>query len=75
MVGSVAPVVVTAHKSLNCSKCVVSNWELAKTDHDEIKKKVPIITDVQRIILKGNNEETKTNILILTFNTQKNPDS
>ena len=35
--GSVALVVVTAHKSLNSSKGVVRNWELARTDPDEIK--------------------------------------
>ena len=34
--GGVAPVAVTAHKSLNSSKGVVRNWELARTDPDEI---------------------------------------
>ena len=31
--GGVAPVPVTTHKSLNSSKGVVRNWELARTDH------------------------------------------
>ena len=47
---SVAPV-VTVNKSLHCSKGV-RNWELARTDSDEIMENVPIITDVQRIIIK-----------------------
>ena len=38
--GGVAPVAVTAHKSLNSSKGVVRNWELARTDPDEIKENV-----------------------------------
>ena len=75
MFGSVSPVVVTVYKSLNCAKGVVRNWELVRTDPDEIKENVPIITDVQRIIVKSNNEEIKTNTLILTFNTPKIPDS
>ena len=73
--GGVAPVAVTAHKSLNSSKGVVRNWELARTDPDEIKENVPMITDVQSIVIKRNNTEIKTNTLILTFNTPKIPDS
>ena len=73
--GGVAPVAVTAHKSLNSSKGVVRNWELARTDPEEIKENVPMITDVQRIVVKRNNTEIKTNILILTFNTPIIPDS
>ena len=34
--GGVAPVAVTAHKSLNSSKGIVRNWELARTDPEEI---------------------------------------
>ena len=73
--GNVAPVVLTQHKSLNTSKGVVRNWELARTDPDEIKENVPSILDVQRIIIKRNNMEVKTNTLILTFNSPKIPDS
>ena len=40
-----------------------------------IKENVPMITDVQRIVVKRNNPEIKTNTLILTFNTPKIPDS
>ena len=36
--GNVAPVVVIQHKSLNVSKGVNRNWELARTDPDQIKK-------------------------------------
>ena len=73
--GGVAPVAVTAHKSLNSSKGVVRNWELARTDPEEIKENVHMITDVQRIVVKRNNTVIKTNTLILTFNTPKFPDS
>ena len=73
--GGIAPVAVTAHKSLNSSKGVIRNWELARTDPEEIKENVPMITDVQRIVVKRNNTEIKTNTLILTFNTAKIPDS
>ena len=73
--GSVAPVAVTPHKSLNSLKGVVRNWELARTDPDEIKENVPMITDVHRIVVKRNNLEVKTNTLILTLNTPKIPDS
>ena len=66
---------MTAHKSLNSSKGVVRNWELARTDPDEIKENVPMITDVQHIVIKKNNTKIKTNTLILTFNTPKIPDS
>ena len=70
--GGIVPVAVTPHKSLNSSKGVVRNWELARTDPDEIKENVPMITDVHRIVL--NNVEIKTNTLILTFNTPQIPD-
>ena len=66
---NVAPVVVTQHKSLNVSNGVVRNWELARTDPDKIKETIPSIIDVQRIVVKNNNVEVKTNILILTFNS------
>ena len=59
---------------LNSSKGVVRNWELARTDPDEIKENVPMITDVHRIVVKKNNVEIKTNTLILTFNTPQIPD-
>ena len=36
--GGIAPVAVTAHKSLNSSKGVVRNWELARTDPEKLKK-------------------------------------
>ena len=48
--GGIAPVAVTAHKSLNSSKGVIRNWELARTASDEIKENVPMITDVHRIV-------------------------
>ena len=73
--GGVALVAVTAHKSLNSSKGVVRNWELARADPEEIKENVPMSTDVQRIVVKRNNTETKTNTLILILNTPKIPDS
>ena len=73
--GSVVPVAVTPHRSLNSSKGVVRNWEFARTDPYEIKEKVPMITDVHRIVVKRNNLEVKSNTLILTFNTPKIPDS
>ena len=69
--GNVAPVVVTQHKSLNTSKGVIRNWELARTNPEEIKDNVPSIIDVQRITIKRNNMEVKTNTLILTFNSPK----
>ena len=75
MFGNIAPVVVTPHRSLNSSKGVVRNWELARTDPDEIKVNIPSIVDVQRIAVKRNNIEIKTNTLILTFNTPKIPES
>ena len=56
---------MTPHKSLNCSKGVVRNWEPI------LKKNVPIITYVQRIVVKRTNTEIKTNTLILIFNTPK----
>ena len=62
------------HKSLNSSKGVVRNLELARTDPDEIKEIVPIITDVHRIVGKKNHLEVKTNTLILTFNSTNIPD-
>ena len=62
---------MTPHKSPNCSKGVDRNWELAKTDPDEIKENVPMITDVHRIVVKRNNLEVKTNTLILTFILQR----
>ena len=73
--GNVAPVVVTQHKSLNTSKGVIRNWELARTNPEEIKGNVPSIIDVQRITVKINNMEVKTNTLILTFNSPKIPES
>ena len=66
---------MTAHKSLNSSKGVVRNWELARTDPDEIKENIPSNIDVQRIVVKRNNVEVKTNTLILTFNSPKIPES
>ena len=72
--GGIAPAAVTPHKSLNSSKGVVRNWELARTDPDEIKENVPVITDVHCIVVKKNNVEIKTNTLILTFNTPQIPD-
>ena len=66
--GGVVAAVVTAHKSLKRSKGVVRNWELAMTDPEEIEQNVPMITDVQRIVVKRNNMGIHTNTLILTFN-------
>ena len=65
---------MTAHKSLNSSKGVIRNWELARTEPDEIKENVPMITDVHRIVVKRSNVEFKTNTVILTFNTPQIPD-
>ena len=42
--GGIAPVAVTAHKSLNSSKGVIRNWVLARTDPEEIKENVSMIT-------------------------------
>ena len=50
---------MTVHKSLNSSKGVIRNWELARTEPDEIKGNVPTITDVHRIVVKRNNVEIK----------------
>ena len=61
---------MTPHRSLNNSKGVVRNWELARIDPDEIKENIPSIVDVQHIIVKRN-MEVKTNTLVLTFNTSK----
>ena len=65
--GSIAPVAVIAHRSLNSSKGVIRNWEHARTDPDEIEENVPIITDEHRIVVKRNNVEIETNTLILTL--------
>ena len=54
---------MTAHHS----KVIVRNWELARTDPDELKENFPIINDVQRNV-KMNTSEIKTNTLIITFN-------
>ena len=62
-------------KSLTSSKGVVRNWEPVRTDPDEIKENVPMITDVHRIVVKWNNLEVKTNTLILTINAPKIPDA
>jgi len=72
--GNVAPVTVTPHRSLNSSKGVIRNWELARTDPEEIKREIPIISEVKRISVKRNGVEMKTNTLILTFNVPKIPD-
>ena len=69
MFSNIALVAMTAHKSLSSSKCVVRNLELERTDYDEIKENVPIITYVKLIIVKRNNEKIETNTLIFTFNT------
>ena len=66
MLCSVAPVAVTAHKSLHCSKCVVRNGELATVEPEEIKEikeNVPIITDVHLIIVKGTMRRLKPILL------------
>ena len=73
--GIVAKVVVTQHKSLNVLKCVIRNWELARTDPDEIKENILSIIDVHRIVVKRNNVEVKTNTLILTYNSPRIPES
>ena len=73
--GNVVPIVVTQHKSLNVSKGVIRFWELGRTDPDEIKENIPSIIDLQRIVVKRNNVEVKTNTLILTFNSSKIPES
>ena len=73
--GNIAPVFVTPHMSLNNSKGVVRNWELARTNPDEIKENIPSIVDVQHIVVKRNNMEIKTNTLILTLNIPEIPES
>ena len=65
---------MTAHKSLNSSKGEIRNWDLARTEPDEIKDNVMMITDVHRIVVKRNNVEININTLILTFNTPQIPD-
>ena len=67
--GNIAPVIVTPHRSLNSSKGVIRHWELARTSPDEIKRELPNVTDVYRIVVKRNNVEMSTNTMILTFNT------
>ncbi len=73
--GNIAPVVVTPHKFLNSSKGVIRNWELARTNPEEIKQEIPIITDVHRIVVKKNNTTVDTNTLIVTFNVPKVPEN
>ena len=72
--GGIAPVAVTAHESLNSSKGVIRNREQARTEPDEIKENVPLITDVHHIVVKRNNVNIKTNSLILTFISPQIPD-
>ena len=69
MFGGVALVAITAHKSLNVPKGVVRNWELGRTDPDEIKETIQNILDVQRIVVKRNNVEVKRNNVEVKTNT------
>ena len=71
--GGLAPVTVSPHRSLNTCKDVIRNWELANCDPDEIKRNVPNIVEVHRIVSKRDGKEIKTNTLILTFNLPKIP--
>ena len=64
---------IVTHRSLNSLKGVIRNWELARTEPDEIKENVSMITDVHRIVVKRNNVEIRTNTLILPFNTLQIP--
>ena len=52
---------MTQLKSINVSKGIARNRELARTDPDEIKENIPSSIDVQRILL--------------TFNSPKIPES
>ena len=71
--GGIAPVSVSPHRTLNTCKGVIRNWELANTDTEEIKRCIPNVIDVYRIVTKRDGKEIKTNTLILTFNLPKLP--
>ena len=73
--GGLAPVTVSPHRSLNTCKGVIRNWELANCDPEEVKRNIPNIVDIHRIVSKRDGKEIKTNTLILTFNLPKIPSS
>ena len=73
--GGIAPVTVSPHRSLNTCKGVIRNWELANCDPEEVKRNIPNIVDIYRIVSKRDGKEIKTNTLILTFNLPKIPSS
>ena len=73
--GGIAPVTVSPHRSLNTCKGVIRNWELANCDPEEVKRNIPNIVDIHRIVSKRDGKEIKTNTLILTFNLPKIPSS
>ena len=49
--------------------------ELANCDPEEVKRNIPNIVDIHRIVSKRDGKEIKTNTLILTFNLPKIPSS
>ena len=73
--GGIAPVTVSPHRSLNNCKVVIRNWELANCDPEEVKRNIPNIVDIHRIVSNRDGKEIKTNTLILTFNLPKIPSS
>ena len=73
--GGIAPVTVSPHRSLNTCKGGIRNWELANCDPEEVKRNIPNIVDIYRIVSKRDGKEIKTNTLILTFNLPKIPSS
>ena len=58
--GGLAPVTVSRHRSLNTCKGVIRNWELANCDPEEVKRNIPNIVDIHRIVLKRDGKEIKT---------------
>ena len=55
------PVCVSAHHSLNTCKGVVRNKELAWVPEEEIKKNLPFVNSVKRIIIKRDGSDFATN--------------
>ncbi|XP_055950828.1 uncharacterized protein LOC129984899 [Argiope bruennichi] len=73
---STIPVTVSAHRSLNSSKGVITCGELYNEETDEILKELRNqgVTEVRRITIKRNGNVMKTKHLILTFHFPKTPE-
>ena len=71
------PVTVSAHRSLNSSKGVISEPDLQYVPESEILEnlKDQNVTDVHRITITRNNNKIPTKHLILTINSPKLPKS